>query len=207
MNERYFRVLIALCLVAVSTGFSGRPRSHERWAIKTTYDEAPGHAHTIELAALMKLPSPRNVTVTRYNRRLIGGSFGGFREGEFVGTTGWLHLAAFSSDDSDYHLQVTSTKQSGNNCVIVEIPDPRNAASPAIRAQWSAERKSIDYLCGGKRPPEAGKILSPPVQVRITGQLFYDISHKNPKSRGKRMMKAATSWEIHPVWTISRINQ
>ncbi len=41
--------------------------------------------------------------------------------------------------------------------------------------------------------------MSSPPFVHLRGQLFYDASHVGDPPRGKREMKAATIWEIHPV--------
>ncbi len=197
-----FGIVFLACLSITALGLSPKVKSHERWALKTSYAELQTAPTPIGIDYLSELPVPTGVTLGRYNRNLIPGKFGGFREGEFVRTTGWLHLAAFSTDDSDYHLQITGTSKSGDNCVIVEIPDPRNAARILVLDHWKADRIFIDSLCGGRRPSAGGTVLRHPVRVVITGQLFYDISHRDPQSRGKKKMKAATSWEIHPVWTI-----
>jgi len=37
----------------------------------------------------------------------------------------------------------------------------------------------------------------------MTGQLFFDDSHVGDAPRGKKGMKAATFWELHPVTAIS----
>jgi hypothetical protein len=42
-----------------------------------------------------------------------------------------------------------------------------------------------------------------PVYVTVTGILFYDDSHVGDAPRGKKGMKAATLWELHPVTAIA----
>lgn len=199
-----FRWILAVVII-VPWLHSAPATKHERWKIKTSYAVAPVTAKTINLSTLETLGEPlpgQPKPVSKYAATLLPGKFHGFKEGDFVQTTAWLHLAAFSADDSDYHLQVTRSKTSGNNCVIVEIPDPRNAPNKETRTQWENARKFIDSLCGNKRPSEGGKPVGP-LHVRVTGQLFYDLSHETPGSRGKNGMKAITSWEVHPVWKIT----
>ena len=84
--------------------------AHERWKIKTSYAVAPGNAKTIAVRVLDKLGEPlpgQAKSLTKYAAKLLPGTINGFKEGDFVQTTAWLHLAAFSADDSDYHLQMT----------------------------------------------------------------------------------------------------
>jgi len=199
---RLARVLV-LSLVSVFFLLPARQVQHERWPIKTSYGDATKNPKKISLDVLGKLPVPQGVTWKKYSDRLIPGTFGGYKEGDFVEMAAWLHLAAFSTDDSDYHLQVTGFRDKGDSCIIVEIPDPRNTASRTIKSHWQDARAFVESLCGGMRPSEDGTVFKDAIYVKVTGQLFYDASHKDPGSRGKGKMVARTSWEIHPVWTIA----
>jgi hypothetical protein len=202
MSRYISKSIVLFIVIAASLGASSGPVKHERWSIKTSLENYGGNPTEIGIAVLAGLPAPKDAKLHEYNNKKLSGVFDGFKEGEFVETVAWLHLAAFSKDDSDYHLQITGDRISGNNCVIVEIPDPRNARSEIVRNRWKADRAFIDSLCHSRRPSEAGTIFKKAVRVRVTGQLFYDLSHGNPASRGKKKMKAVTSWEIHPVLTI-----
>ncbi len=56
-----------------------------------------------------------------------------------------------------------------------------------------------DNFLNGKQPPKGGKIVQPKL-VRVVGQLFFDSWHvTDAEPRGKKGMKAATLWEIHPI--------
>ena len=41
------------------------------------------------------------------------------------------------------------------------------------------------------------------LREEVAGQLFYDDAHVGDQPRGKRGMKAATLWELHPVTHIA----
>lgn len=202
--RRYIgRSTVLFVIIIASLGVSRKPVTHERWRIKTSLENYKGTPTEVGIAVLDRLPAPKDAKLRDFNDKRIPGTFDGYKEGEFVATIGWLHLAAFSENDSDYHLQITGERLDGNNCIIVEIPDPRNARSAIVKNHWKADRAFIDSLCRSRRPSEAGTVFKKAVRVRVTGQLFYDLSHGNPASRGKKKMKAITSWEIHPVWTIA----
>jgi hypothetical protein len=54
---------------------------------------------------------------------------------------------------------------------------------------------------------EAGTVIFPAMQVEITGQLFYNNSMIGEKQRGRKGMRVATHWELHPVSDIKFIQE
>jgi hypothetical protein len=199
--------LLLFTIISVSAwGFSGKAKTHERWGIKTSYSQPPGNPKIIAISTLMHLKAPAkklHLNVNNFYDKLIPGTYGKFKEGDFVKTTGWLHLAAYSTDDDDYHIQINGSKSDTTGCAIVEIPDPVNAPNDSTKNHWEQGRAFINNLFRAKAPPKSPRhLVSKPIHVIVTGQLFYDLSHTNPGSRGKAGMKATSSWEIHPVWTI-----
>ena len=58
-------------------------------------------------------------------------------------------------------------------------------------------------MLAGKDPSVSGSVMQHPVYVTVTGILFYDDSHVGDAPRGKKGMKAATLWELHPVTAIA----
>ena len=82
---------------------------------------------------------------------------------------------------------------------------PTHVQSPQLRVKFQALRKWMrDKLkpSGGEFSP-SGSVLTHPAYVRVAGQLFFDVSHHpHPEARGKKKMKAVTSWELHPVYRI-----
>ena len=201
LQIRIFTLVLGLSIIVGHA----QPVQHERWAIKTSYRKQGGETKQIKLSTLLKLGTPELKSGERekdYAEKVFTQKFKGFAEGDFVETSGWLHFILYSDDDDDYHVQISGKSNNGNNCVIVEIPKPSNAGDASSRAHWTRARAFIDSLNGGKSAPKAGKPLKHPIHVVVRGQLFYDLSHKDPGSRGRGGMKAKTSWEIHPVWEI-----
>jgi hypothetical protein len=58
-------------------------------------------------------------------------------------------------------------------------------------------------MLAGKDPSVSGSVMQHPVYVTVTGILFFDDAHVGDQPRGKKGMKAATLWELHPVTAIA----
>lgn len=191
---------------------------HDRWSIKTSIDSAAAQLapKAIEIAAL-EHRGPVQLSVSdesTFDAKLVPKVAGDeFYEGEVVSTEGYIHLVAFESDDSDYHIQMNenATNEATDllSCVVVEIPHPKAAASSALGDDFAAARKLIRDKCFAGAQPTG--TVKQPLHVRVTGQLFFDLYHmfhsKDPGGgRGKAVdhhpMKATTIWEIHPVTRI-----
>lgn len=56
----------------------------------------------------------------------------------------------------------------------------------------------MEKVLQGVTPSGSGTVVEP-VFVKVTGQLFYDDAHVGDPPRGKKNMKAATLWELHPL--------
>jgi hypothetical protein len=158
----------------------------------------------VALADLLALPEADGVTKNdkRYQAKRIPAKSGDkLPEGKLISTTGYLHLIA-GETDGDYHIQMSASGKDGNNCLIVELPsaDPAFTASAELRPKLESVREFIKTkLLAGKEPSSAGSVMQHEVFVTVTGILFYDDSHVNDQPRGKKGMKAATLWELHPV--------
>ena len=207
------RLAVSLFLsVSVSAVTAAAPLKPgvERWPIKTSV--APGadlaHPKQIAFPDLVSLEDPPGVTHndSRYQSNLIPPfeNSENLKEGDIVSTTGWIHLVAGEAD-GDFHIQVSDSKSSGNRCLIVEVPkdDPAFESDEKLRARCSKVRKFItEKVLLGATPSESGTVIKEPVFVKVTGQLFFDDAHVGDKPRGKKGMKAATLWELHPVTDI-----
>ena len=200
-------VLLALGL-SVATGQKPAHPGVERWPVKTSLPDHPGKAKTVALADLLSFVDPDvSPKVTKNDARfkkeripLFSNSLG-IHEGELITTTGWLHLIAGESD-GDYHIQISASAADGNNCIIVEVPnpDPAYVADAALRPKFERVRTFLKTkTLANKEPSSAGSVMAHPPFVQVTGQLFYDDSHVGDPPRGKKGMKAATLWELHPV--------
>jgi hypothetical protein len=181
----------------------------ERWAVKVSVPEGTNFskAANVALADLLALPDAPGVTHNdkRYDTARIPGKEGDqFPEGKLITTTGWLHLVA-GETDGDYHIQISASATAGDHCLIVEVPnpDPKFKASADLDPKFAAVRDLIKTkMLAGKDPSPGGSVMQHPVFVTVTGILFYDDAHVGDQPRGKKGMKAATLWELHPVTAI-----
>jgi hypothetical protein len=125
-------------------------------------------------------------------------------EGQLVSITGWVRFIKLSSDDCDYHIQVTPDQSATTDMVIVEIPDPDAAhiQDASLRAEEQAPRDSMPIALHLKRAPGTGGNTIGAAYMTITGALFFDAPHyPNCAKRGVHM-QASTCWEIHPVTSV-----
>jgi hypothetical protein len=212
MKSRWIAVLASMVLVALFVGlvYGGcvKPGA-KRWPIKTSVPEDADLTHPkfVPLKKLLTLGDPPNAKRSdkRYQDALIPPFSNSLKlqEGNIVSTTGYLHLVA-TEPDCDYHIQISDSPTDGNNCLIVEVPmnDKEYVADEKVREQAGKVRAFIrDKLLKGKEPG-GGNIMQHEVYVTIAGQLFYDDAHVGDQPRGKKGMKAATLWEIHPITSI-----
>ena len=204
-------VLLALGL-SVATGQTPTHPGVERWPVKTSLPNNPGSAKTFALADLLSFVDPVvTPKVAKNDPRFQSERIPPFanslniHEGELITTTGWLHLVAGESD-GDYHIQISASATDGNNCIIVEVPnpDPAYVATAALRPQFEQVRTFLKTkTLANKEPSSGGSVMAHPPFVQVTGQLFYDDSHVGDPPRGKKGMKAATLWELHPVTSMA----
>ena len=215
MSEVASRFIVATLFLAIfiyvavpSAAARETTPGKERWPIKTSLPTGSVAKKAIPLSDLLNLPDPPNVrrndALYQSNRIPSFPNALAVKEGDLITTTGWLHLVA-SETDGDYHIQVSESRNSGDHCLVVEVPlgDPEFVSSESLRRQVEQVRAFIrEKLLVGKEPSAAGSVMNHPVSVRITGQLFYDDAHVGDHPRGKKGMHAATLWELHPVTVI-----
>jgi hypothetical protein len=195
-----------LFLAAVSASAQGV----ERWSVKTSAAKDTNFAKPskIALADLLAMKDAEGVTHNdkRFATVRIPGNNGDkFPEGKLVSTTGWLHLVAGESD-GDYHIQISDTQESGDHCLVVEVPNEgeKFTKDAALQPKFQAVRELIKTkMLAGKEPSAGGSVMQHPVYVTVTGVMFFDDAHVGDQPRGKKGMKAATLWELHPVTGIA----
>src|SRR5947209_9807525 len=147
-----FRSLFGLCFLLSSFAWSQTAAlapspGKARWSVKTSL--MPG-AHATSSGAkaisyddLSTLPVVAGVSTndSHFQSKRIPSSMTGAQisEGTLVKTRGWLQLIALEGD-GDYHIQISSSKQRADKCVIVEVPnsDPAFVSSPELQAQFAA---------------------------------------------------------------------
>ena len=182
----------------------------ERWPVKTSVPTGTNFAKptTAAISDLLAMPNVDGVAKDdkRYQSERIPAKAGDkYPEGKLVTTTGWLHLVA-GETDGDYHIQISNSATDGNNCLIVEVPnpDPEFTKETDLQPKFQAVRDLIKTkMLAGKEPAAGGSVMKHPVYVTVTGIMFYDDSHVGDAPRGKKGMKAATLWEMHPVTAIA----
>jgi hypothetical protein len=175
----------------------------ERWPIKTSVPTGTHAPKTVAYSAFAGYGEVAGVkhNDSRYQSKRIPDAIEGRHEGDIVAVKGWLHLVA-RENDGDYHMQISDSPTDGNNCIIVEVPNPdeKFVANDTVRAQAQVVHDFVrSKLLRDKEPSSTGNLMTHPPYVRVVGQLFYDDSHVGDQPRGKKKMKAATLWEIHPV--------
>ena len=196
---------VVLLVVALGAAY---PQGVERWSVKTSVPANAKKATVVPLADLLALEDADGVKHNdkRYDAERIPAQPGAkYREGALITTTGWLHLVGGESD-GDYHIQISATAESGDSCLIVEVPnpDPKFTASAEARPAFQAVRDLIlNKMLAGKNPSAGGSVMQHPVYVTVTGVLFFDDSHVGDAPRGKKGMKASTLWELHPVTALA----
>jgi hypothetical protein len=182
----------------------------ERWPVKTNLPANTDfpNPQTIAYADLAAMPAAANVTRNdqRYQSTRITEKIAGkYTEGQLLSVTGYIWLVA-QETDGDYHIQISGSPTSGDQCVIVEVPDPdpQFTADASLQPKAQAVRTLIKTkMLAGKDPSPSGSVMQHPVYVTVTGILFYDDAHVNAPARGKKGMHAAGLWELHPVTTIA----
>ncbi len=210
MKQRMIRSL-AMSVFCVFLLLAQKPKGMkpgvERWPIKVTAHHLNETPVDVPYDSLISLPDPAGVKKNdaRYQDSFIPTFQNSLhlREGDIVRVSGWLHLVAFETD-GDYHIQVSNNETSGDRCLIVEVPYPTYVKSAQrLKNLCAAVRASIKKdILNNKEPSTSGTVLKKAVHVTVTGQLFYDDAHVGTPPRGKKGMKAATLWEVHPVTAI-----
>ncbi len=194
-------------------------KTHQRWPIKTAVTTNPDllTPKVLNVADLAHFPAEPGTPQEFDSTFIPSQPQPGLQEGQIVQVEGYIHLVAFEkTDDSDYHVQIndkaTNAVSDLNPCLIVEVPHPEAAATPDLADQFAAARKLLRDNCFSGGVPTG--TVTTPLHVRVTGQLFYDLSHSGSSDpgggRGKKVngtvMHATTIWEIHPVTKIELLD-
>ncbi len=204
--------LLALpLLVAAADVKPGSPVS--RWSIKTSVPEGtdlskPGAA--VALDDMLALPPAAENRTPQYQDKRYAKTAGAKAgEGEIVSTTGWIRLVA-GEPDGDFHIQISTTLDTFDNCLVVEVPKDDAAFvanSPEVLAAAKTVREFVvSKLLNGQDP--TGKVMViGKAYVTVTGQLFFDSEHQAAMGKGVyrgksiqgKQLPSKTSWEIHPI--------
>jgi hypothetical protein len=200
-------VALAVLSVFVISNSSVAKPGKERWAVKTSVVTTGKH-RSLTYDKFLKLSQPEAPAGFDKDNDRFPGTSGEPSEGDIVTVHGWLQLVAYESGkgDEDYHIQISASQADGDNCIIVEAPNPDFIDDAGLKQESSDIRLWVRTKLlhdPQKEPSSGGNKMVHPVYVTATGQLFFDASHKESGDpgggRGKRGMNAGTVWELHPL--------
>ncbi|MFY9824558.1 MAG: hypothetical protein WAM82_24490 [Thermoanaerobaculia bacterium] len=118
-------------------------------------------------------------------------------EGHNVVVTAFLY-ASKKEGDNDFHCIIGAAPDQTPVFFNVEVS---GLPQGQFRQQLQDVRDAFKTFFAGQLPGTGYSKFDPPIPVRITGSLFYDIDHK-PGEVGPAAFKPTTAWEIHPVSAI-----
>ena len=118
-------------------------------------------------------------------------------EGHNVAVTAFLY-ASKKEGDNDFHCIIGTAPDQTPVFLNVEVS---GLPQGQFHQQLKDVRDAFKTFFAGHLPGTGYSKFDPPIPVRITGSLFYDIDHK-PGEVGPAAFKPTTAWEIHPVRTI-----
>jgi hypothetical protein len=113
-----------------------------------------------------------------------------------VTITGFLY-ASTKESDNDFHCIVGTSPDQPKKFLNVEVSGLPE--SGAFRAPLKSVRDAFQEFFGDNIPAGSGySKFNPPIKVRITGSIFFDVDHKAGVI-GPAGFRPKTAWEIHPV--------
>ncbi len=212
---RQFRALLTapVLLFASLCATDLKPGSIKaRWPIKTSVPSGadltkPGKL--LPLADFLELAPAADHMSSQFDDALFPKASGSkFADGDIVRTRGYVRLVA-GEPDGDFHIQITVTPDTFENCLVVEVPkdDPEFVKDTEVRSAAKAVRDFVTTSL--KTGDPTGRIVHivGPAYVEVTGQLFFDAEHQAGMSKGVfrgksingKKLPSKTSWEIHPI--------
>lgn len=196
------RFLFALLVFLPLTAKSQCADKHYRWSVKTTtqlFKQTPTPTTIPEILTTWPVPEIYGITDKCKIRQ-------GNETKTFI-LTGWVHRRKQETGptgDGDWHLELTAQKTDTvpNNCIVVEIPDPKYGVMfKAARDSFMIKTKHVKIDNHGD--------LSTPIQITVAGPAFFDGEHRGarstnnpPRAHGRCNSVSQALWEIHPVYLI-----
>ena len=141
-----------------------------------------------------KLPADRKVLLNLFTTS--GGATIG--EGTKVRFVAFVLKAHYSDVGSGEAVNCGQKGNEPNDIHIPTVQDMSDEECASITAEMSPHSRPAGWT------PKA--LTTPGVPMRITGQLFFDGSHKPCTEGQSRNPKRAASWEIHPVYAVDVCN-
>ena len=114
---------------------------------------------------------------------------------------GWVRRVKTGQDDGDWHIELTSRRDSPvDSCIVVEIPPV------ALSANYGQARADLQDFASWNSQGD----VDPPVRLRFIGAAFFDGEHRGAdRSRtdtkhGRCNASARALWELHPVYWVRK---
>jgi hypothetical protein len=169
--------------VAKTTIFEGEPEAFD--SLAELLDSLPSNADMVK-KKISKAADSKRVEEEQKNVRV----------------TAWIY--AFKKEpDNDYHVilgESPSVPEAKRRYMNVEVSGVPAGGTDNNRNQLRNVRKTFQSKFQlGPSGPRSYIRLDPPVPVRVTGSLFWDVDHQKPPFVGPSTHKPKTPWEIHPV--------
>jgi hypothetical protein len=120
-------------------------------------------------------------------------------EERVVTVTAFLYASSKESDNDFHCIMGRDPSQPARymNVEVSALPPSGSASLAVIRA--ARNQFKVFFTTNGDGLPTAGyDKFNPPIPVKITGSLFFDVDHV-PPAVGPTGMKPKSAWEIHPV--------
>jgi hypothetical protein len=114
-------------------------------------------------------------------------------------------FAASREADNDFHLIIGRDPNAGQEMYMtMELSGLPKSTDPSFGA-LSAARTAYTQFFGAANLPGAGyHFYQPPIPVKISGSLFFDMTHATGQAPGPPSLKSRmpTIWEVHPISNI-----
>jgi len=121
-------------------------------------------------------------------------------ENKNVTVDAWLYAASYE-DDNDFHLIIGNRARAGTRFMNVEVSGIPLSGMPDRDVLMTVRDQFEDVFDGV--PGDAYMFADPPIPVRVSGSLFFDIDHAaGGVGPGSLRNRIRTAWEIHPITNI-----
>jgi hypothetical protein len=120
------------------------------------------------------------------------------------------YIYAFKKEaDNDYHVVIGDAPGGASprymNAEVSGIPI---AGTDENRATlWEVRNAFKSTFNLGNTGPVSYFRPDPPIPVRLTGSIFWDVDHEHPPYVGPNDFKPKTAWEIHPISKIEFLGE
>jgi hypothetical protein len=175
---------------------------HDRSFAKTSV--AKSHAtETFSTIPALFRTLPVDVSMTSHDPAISKdpGSERVDEENRNVTVTNAYLFAIYRESDNDFHVIIGSkpdyTKAILMNIEISGLPPASSVDYATLKAVREKVKAHFGNICGKQII-----LKTKPVQVSVTGSLFFDVSHKAGVV-GPAGLKPKTAWEMHPVTDIT----